>query len=415
MIPARTQVLVVGGGPAGSAAAWQCAQRGFDVLLVDRAAFPRPKPCAEYLGPEGVRIATAMGAMASIDASAMSRVTGMDVHAPSGARIRGELAGRGVGSALSGLGIRRDVLDAALLRAAEGAGVCVIERAHVTQLLRNAQGDVCGAQLTTAGSTHDVYADIVIGADGLRSVVARRLGVAHHSVWPRRLALVTHMRGVTSADASAAAWPRTAHGEMHVRRGGYVGLAPVGDGVMNVALVIPRRRATELAGDPAGFLQRWLAHDTALASRFAHAQRVSPVRVTGPFGARARRAVVGSVLLTGDAADFFDPFTGDGMTAALRGSELLVPCVHAALRAPHGDARRRALGAYADARRAAFAGKWRVERLIGLAISMPALLDRAARVLARDRELADLFVGVTSQVIPSSAILTPRTLLRLLG
>lgn len=418
MIPSRTQLLVVGGGPAGSSAAWQCAQRGFDVLLVDRATFPRAKPCAEYLGPEGVRIATAMGALQTIAAVDVSRVSGMDVCTPSGARIRGELAGRAATAdmrgdatahhrALEGIGIRREVLDDALLRAAERAGVRVIERAQVTHVLRDAHGDVCGARLTTAEGTHDIYADAVIGADGLRSVVARRVGVAHHSRWPRRIALVTHMRGVVGAHGL--------HGEMHVRRGGYVGLAPVGDGVMNVALVIPRRLAQEIGGDAAGFLERWLERDATLAPRFASAQRVSPVRVTGPFGARARRAVVGSVLFTGDAADFFDPFTGDGMTSALRGGEVLAPCVDAALRAPTADARRRALATYTDARRTAFAGKWRVERLIGVAVSLPGLLDRAARVLARDRDLADLFVGVTSHVIPPSAILSPRTLLRLLG
>lgn len=437
MIPSRTQLLVVGGGPAGSSAAWQCAQLGFDVVLVDRAAFPRAKPCAEYLGPEGVRIATAMGALTPTDHLTMSRVAGMEVHTPSGARIRGELAGRAVAThrdarmkgaldasvthpgAPVGFGIRRELLDDLLLRSAERAGVRVLERVQVTQLLRDAHGDVCGAEVTTADGTRELRADIVIGADGLRSVVAHRLGVAHHSLWPRRLALVTHMRGVTAAasapDMTRAAIQAEPHGEMHVRHGGYVGLAPVGDGVTNVALVIPRRRAHEFDGDAAGFLDRWLARDHTLAPRFARAERITPVRVTGPFGARARRAVMGSVLLTGDAADFFDPFTGDGMTAALRGSEVLAPCVDAAFRARTRDARRRALLRYGDARRAAFAGKWRVERLIGLAVSLPGMLDRAARVLARDRDLADLFVGVTSQMIPSSVILSPRTLLRLLG
>jgi hypothetical protein len=71
--------------------------------------------------------------------------------------------------------------------------------------------------------------------------------------------------------------------------------------------------------------------------------------------------------------------------------------------------------AYDRARRATFAGKWRVERLIGTAVAFPALLNHAARVLSRDRDLADLLVGVTGDFVPPRAVLTPRTLWRLLS
>jgi flavin-dependent dehydrogenase len=66
----RVQVLVVGGGPAGSSAAWHCAHAGLDVCVVDRARFPRAKPCAEYVSPEGSRILHAMGALESLEARA---------------------------------------------------------------------------------------------------------------------------------------------------------------------------------------------------------------------------------------------------------------------------------------------------------------------------------------------------------
>ena len=117
----------------------------------------------------------------------------------------------------------------------------------------------------------------------------------------------------------------------------------------------------------------------------------------------------------GDAADFYDPFTGEGIFAALRGGELRAPfaadAVHASSR---GDAaaERRALAAYARARHDTFAGKWRVEKLIGTAVAVPALMNAAARVLGRDRTLADLLIGVTGDFVPASAVLSPRTLLR---
>src|SRR5207237_4263889 len=107
--------------------------------------------------------------------------------------------------------------------------------------------------------------------------------------------------GVTGVDT---------HGEMHVEEDGYVGIADVGHGLTTVALVVPTRRAREVSRDKAAFLQRWLGGHAHLAARFASARRASPVVAVGPFASHARRAWAPGVALVGDAADFFDPFTG---------------------------------------------------------------------------------------------------------
>jgi len=170
-----------------------------------------------------------------------------------------------------------------------------------------------------------------------------------------------------------------------------------------------------MAGDAAGFLGAWLAAHPTLAPRFASAVRATPVRATGPFASRARRAWAPGAMLTGDAADFYDPFTGEGIYAALRGGELLAPFAAEAVRAISPRAHVSALTAYERARHATFGGKWRVERLIGMAVASPLLLNHAARVLSRDRDLADLLIGVTGDFVPPSAVLRPRTLLRFLS
>ena len=88
---------------------------------------------------------------------------------------------------------------------------------------------------------------------------------------------------------------------------------------------------------------------------------------TGPFASHARRAWAPGAALVGDAADFFDPFTGEGIYAALRGGELLAPFALQALGADTGGADA-ALAAYDRARKAEFAAKWLVERLISSAV-----------------------------------------------
>src|SRR6185437_8190195 len=109
--------------------------------------------------------------------------------------------------------------------------------------------------------------------------------------------------------------------EMHVEPDGFVGIADVGNGLTTVALVVPSSRAKELSANRVDFLERWIRSRSHLAPRFAHAERVTPVVATGPFASHARRAWSRGVALVGDAADFFDPFTGQGIYSALRGGE----------------------------------------------------------------------------------------------
>jgi flavin-dependent dehydrogenase len=377
---------------------------GLDVCLVDRARFPRAKPCAEYVSPEGSRLLHAMGALETLEAQA-AHLTGMVVHAPSGERIHGEFVARHGfrGFRDKGLGVRREILDTVLLRRARDAGVTVIEEAKVESLTHDDVGAVNGAVVRTEEGTQVMRASLVIGADGLRSVVSRRLGLAHQSRWPRRVALVAHYRDVQGIGSL---------GEMHVTRTGYVGLAQVSGGLVNVALVVPKSRAGAMRDGAAAYLDAWIAAQPSLAPRFAGATRVTPVRATGPFASRASRPWAPGAMLTGDAADFYDPFTGEGIYSGLRGGELLAEYAQAAVLASSRDAHLRALRGYGQARKDVFGGKWRVEQLIGLAVSVPPLLNHAARVLSRDRDLADLLIGVTGDFVPPSAVLRPRTLLR---
>lgn len=403
-----TDVVVVGGGPAGAATAWFLATAGVDVTIVDRAAFPRDKVCAEYLSPQASRILDAMGALATIEQAGAAQLGGMLVRAPNGEHIRGDFAAAHgfTGFRDRGLAIRRRILDGILLDRARQAGAQVVERARITDLVRDDGGRVIGVHtLPHDGEPSIIRARLVVGADGLRSVVARRLGVARLLPWPRRIAFVTHYRGVRGVGE---------RGEMHVEREGYLGIANVGGGETNVALVVPASRARRLGGDPASHIDAWLRRSRHLADRFVGAERVSKVRATGPFASAVRRAWAPGAALVGDAADFFDPFTGEGIYAALRGGEMLAPFAIEALAASRPDAGDRALAAYDRARRAEFRGKWMVERMIGAAVGFPPLINHAASVLSRRKDMADLLVGVAGDFVPAREVLRPGYILRLL-
>jgi geranylgeranyl reductase family protein len=384
--------LVVGAGPAGSATAARLAQQGFSVALWDRARFPRPKPCAEYLSPGSVAALERLGVLPEVLREAPARLTGMRVVGPDGTAFTGRFRS-GVGLALP-----RERLDHQLARFAERNGAVLrqgvalegfaLDRGVVISRGRGDGGPV------TAG------ARLVIGADGLNSRVARQWGLSRRGSL-RRVALVAHASGIAGM---------TDVGEMHVRDGAYAGLAPLGGGVTNVALVVDLDRGV-IHPPVVDAFRRWLASFPTLRGRVEAAELVSPLRGVGPFGRTTRRATADRTLLVGDAADFYDPFTGEGVYAALRGAELAADCAGRGLR----DDRLTAadLGSYDRARLATFAAKWTLERIVSWVIARPRVLAHVARRLSRESDLAHQLVSVTAHVAPAASVFRPSYVWRL--
>jgi flavin-dependent dehydrogenase len=221
--------------------------------------------------------------------------------------------------------VRRSDFDWALVKDAVASGVNFFDDTTVLEPIVETEGwqsSVKGVWVRSKGDKRAIRGAVTIAADGRRSRIAFALGLSRHPAGPRRWAVGVYAEHVDGTSDM---------GEMHIRRGRYIGVAPLPNGLTNVCLVKPSSGPDPDLADPLGAVRAALAADRVLRERFARARFVTPPTVIGPLAIDATKAPVPEgLLLAGDAAGFIDPMTGDGLRFAVRGGEL---AAEAALRA----------------------------------------------------------------------------------
>jgi flavin-dependent dehydrogenase len=359
-------VLIVGAGPAGAVAATILARAGVRVRLLDRAAFPRDKLCGDTINPGTLAILRRLGLAAGIEPRGLP-IDGMIVTGEGGVSVEGRYP-----VDQRGLAISRREFDAILLEQAIAAGAAfdgfavreaIVDGPDTAPIVRGVTG--------TAGG-HQLHAKVVIAADGRRSTVAFGLRLARHPPRPKRWAIGAYFEDPI----------RSTFGEMHIRRGRYIGVAPIGGGVSNVCLVLPwsggdPARATSSAcefRDPPGLLLKAIGAEPALIHRFGGRSPIRHPIMLGPLAVDVVRGDIAGLLLAGDAAGFIDPMTGDGLRFAVRGGELAAAAALDALQHGWNGVHAR----LAAARHREFASKWRFNRALRSLVASPAGVHVAA-------------------------------------
>jgi flavin-dependent dehydrogenase len=216
------------------------------------------------------------------------------------------------------------------------------------------------------------------------------------------MALMSYMSGPTRGGD---------RGEIYVSPPDYSILNPLAPGRLNVSVVVPLSEAARARGALDAFFEARLGRFPSLEARLAGFRREGPVRALGPLAVRVAPPRCGGVLLIGDSAGFYDPFTGEGIYTALRSAELAVPVARAALAA--GDCSAEALAPYTEQRRAAFDDKERVMRALQLAIRHRSVTRHVARVFERRPDVLHLLMGVVGDFVPPRALLDRHPLLSL--
>jgi 2-polyprenyl-6-methoxyphenol hydroxylase-like FAD-dependent oxidoreductase len=387
-------VVVVGGGPAGSACALSLARRGIGVTIVERQRFPRRKVCGEYLNGGAVAALDALGLRERVERVARP-LRGIRIVPPGTPALEMPFPS-------PSLSCERAVLDALLLDAARAAGAEVL-RGHVEDLAFDA-GRVCGVTMRDEnGTPRTLVARVVVGADGTGSIVARKLRLARAARGVRRFALGGHYRGFGKLDA---------HVEMYVGTGAYFAINPLDEERANVMVVV---RSGDL-GAWSGAVDEGMRGKAATLGRghrsFAEAERLGPRVSVGPLAFDVASTVHAGAVLVGDAAGFLNPFTGQGVFLALRGAREVAEAIAAGLAdTARADA---ALTRYAARRESDFTLRKRLTQVVNLLVDVPPLARRAVARLGARPELGAVLLGALGGTLAPQRGLSPALLGRLL-
>lgn len=345
--------LIAGAGPAGAATALLLARARKSVCIYERSIFPRTKACGEYLSAGAVGLLYALGVGETLAAQARP-VRGVRLHGH-GVQVR-------IDFPQPGWSLPRCVLDEALLNAALRAGAQMI-RARLEECRDGREhAEAAGVHLPD-GERFEMRAGVVVGADGMHSLIARKCALASPPAGGGRFAVGGHYTGFHNLDTYI---------DMIVDGTTYVAINPLTDTSANVMVVSDRP-------DDAEEIAQHLAGDL-LAGTMLEGKRIA----IGPLAHRARRLAGSRVLLAGDSARFIDPFTGQGVYLALK-------CAHLAAQSIiTGDLR-----AYERCAAREIDRRERAARRIGRIIGSRSISRVAAAMMQRH---ARLFAPLVSRV-----------------
>ena len=288
-MPGKTDIFIIGGGPAGLATAIAARQRGFEVVVADGAAPPIDKPCGEGLMPDGINALSRLGITVPENDSYpfrgirfLSGGVEVDASFPRG----------------TGIGIRRTILHRSMINAAERAGVTLLWKTPVSGL---------DSESVQVGSQR-LRSRWIIGADGGQSLVQQWVGLDRYTFDQMRFAFRRHYRIAPWSDCMELYWGPKCQ----------IYVTPVAADEICVALI---SRQSDLRLDHA--LQAF----PQLLSRLHGAEPASAERGAISCTRKLRRVYAGNVVLVGDASGAVDAITGEGLCLSFSQAELLAECL----------------------------------------------------------------------------------------
>lgn len=416
-------VVVVGAGPSGSAAAYWLATAGLDVALVDKSTFPRDKVCGDGLTPRGTRALLDMGVDVSEDAGWLHN-KGLRVI---GGGQRLHLRWPELTSFPDyGLVRPRSDLDALLVDRARGAGAVLHEQTSVAEPVLDRAGRVVGVSAFAGPDKVPVsyHAPVVLACDGVSGRLAQRLGLHRNDRRPMGVAVRRYYTSPRTHDDYLESWLELWDGPPGADDAkllpGYGWIFGMGDGTVNVGLGVLNSSAGFQKTDYRKLLTSWL-DGTPEEWGLRDANATGPTRGAGlPMGFNRTPHYTRGMLLVGDSGGSVNPFNGEGIPYAMESGKYAAEAVVSALTVPPGPQRERALQGYATRMADEWGSYYRLGGVFVKLIGNPAVMRACARhglphpglmrfvlkLLAnlsdpRDGDLSDRLITVLNRLTPA--------------
>jgi menaquinone-9 beta-reductase len=420
--PEEADVIVVGAGPAGSSAAYHLARSGLDVLLLEKAEFPREKVCGDGLTPRAVHQLIRMGI--DIDGPGWTRSRGMRwIAGRHSAVIEWPALGRYPDF---GLSRSRHDFDDILARHAAGAGARLRTGVKVTGPVTDRTGRITGVEAQAGPDRRPVSyrSQVVVAADGASARLALAMGRDRDPRNPVATAARRYYRSPQrSQEEYLELWADLrVPGSNHFLPG-YGWIFPMGDGRVNVGLgALPH--AKHGSADLRATLDAWLARVPAAWGLTEENAEGRVLSAALPLGFNRHPQYARGMLLVGDSGGMVSPWNGEGIAQALEAGEVAADSVALALTRAAGPGRERALHHYPSEMNRRWGRHYRLGTLLarhlfsragfqpllnGWVMNSPALLTAMARLLVDlndkpSRDTVDHVLNGLVRLVPAPAV-----------
>ncbi len=323
----RCEVLVIGGGPAGSTMATLLAERGRHVVLVEKDRHPRFH-IGESLLPLNLPLFDRLGVRDAIERMAMPKY-GVEFVSPyHGKTVSYDFADAWDKGFPYSYQVRRSEFDHLLLKNAGAKGAAVLEGVRVTEVAFPAEG---GAEITARDDNGEALrwrADFLVDATGRDTLLANQLGLKERNRRHESAAIFGHFR-------NARRLPGKVEGNITIVwfDHGWFWFIPLADGTTSIGAVCPPGYFKRRKGDLTEFFMATIALCPVIADRLKEAELVAPATATGNYSYTSRRMSGRSFIMVGDAFAFIDPVFSTGvylaMTMAFLGADAVEDCLKA--------------------------------------------------------------------------------------
>ncbi|GAA1362579.1 MULTISPECIES: geranylgeranyl reductase family protein [Catellatospora] len=371
-------VIVVGAGPGGSAAAYHLAKHGAKVLLLEKTEFPREKVCGDGLTPRAVKQLIDMGVDVSPEAGWLHN-KGLRVI---GGGVRLELDWPDLASFPDfGLVRTRMDFDDMLAQRAVAAGADLRTGHNVTGPVLDTDGRVVGVEVRTPDGDKTLRSHLVVAADGVSGRFALALGMAKREDRPMGVAVRRYYHcPVKANDDYLESWLELRSREAGAAQlPGYGWIFGLGDGRVNVGLGVLNSSKAYQATNYRTMLTDWIG---STPEEWGLTEANADGKILGaalPMGFNRTPHYTRGMMLVGDSGGMVNPFNGEGIAYAMESGQLAAEVLIQALARPAGPARELALQAYASELKRRFGGYYRIGGIFVKLIGNPQIMKVATK------------------------------------